>query len=247
METYIDIHCHILPGVDDGSDSMETSLKMLHMADEDGISQIILTTHNKPWHSNKGHIRMNDKVSRLQERLCQEGLGIRLYTGSELYYRSGLAEELDQGMAPTLANSQYVLVEFDPSADYDYIRNGIYSLLMGGYYPIAAHIERYKNVCCKMGRIIELTEMGCLMQVNAGSIMGQYGIGAKQLTKKMLKQDLVHFVATDAHDPDHRPPHLSRCAQYIGRKYGESSRRRLFYDHPLCVLHDEYIRNQEED
>ena len=118
---------------------------------------------------------------------------------------------------------------------------------MGGYYPIAAHIERYKNVCCKMGRIIELTEMGCLMQVNAGSIMGQYGIGAKQLTKKMLKQDLVHFVATDAHDPDHRPPHLSRCAQYIGRKYGESSRRRLFYDHPLCVLHGEYIRNQEED
>lgn len=247
METYIDIHCHILPGMDDGSDSMETSMKMLRMADEDGISQIILTPHNKPWHRNTGYTGMKAGVDQLQERLNREGIGIKLHTGGELYYRSGLTEELDQGKALTLANSQYVLVEFDPPADYDYIRNGVYTLLTGGYYPIMAHVERYKNVCCKTGRIIELIDMGCFMQVNAGSIMGGYGIGAKQLTKKMLKQNLVHFVATDAHDPDRRPPYLSRCAQYIGRKYGESSRRRLFYDHPMCVLHDEYIRNQEED
>lgn len=247
METYIDIHCHILPGIDDGSDSMETSLKMLHMADEDGISQIILTPHNKPWHTNTDHAGMKVKVDQLQKRLCQEGLAIRLYTGSELYYRSGLTEELDQGMAETLADSQYVLVEFDPSADYDYIRNGVYALLLGGYYPIIAHVERYKNVCCKTERITELVDMGGFMQVNAGSIMGKFGISTKQLTKKMLKQDLIHFVATDAHDLDKRTPRLSQCAEYIGRKYGESSRRRLFYDHPMCVLHDEYIRNREED
>lgn len=247
METYIDIHCHILPGVDDGSDSMETSLKMLRMADEDGISQIILTPHNKPWHRNTDHTGMREKVDQLQERLHREGLGIKLYTGGELYYRSGLIEELDQGTAETLADSRYVLVEFDPMADYDYIRNGVYTLLMGGYYPIAAHVERYKNVCCKISRIIELIEMGCLMQVNAGSVMGQYGAGVKRLTKKMLKQNMIHFVATDAHDTERRSPGLSGCAEYIGRKYGEDSRRRLFYDHPMCVLQDEYIRSREED
>jgi len=247
METYIDIHCHILPGIDDGSDSMETSLKMLHMAEKDGISQIILTPHNKPWHRNTEHAVINVKVDQLQERLYREGLSIKLHTGGELYYRSGLTEELDQGMAETLAGSRYVLVEFDPLADYDYIRNGIHALLMGGYYPIAAHVERYKNVCCKTNRIIELIEMGCFMQVNAGSVMGQYGIGAKQLTRKMLKQDWIDFVATDAHDSGRRSPCLSRCAEYIGKKYGESSRRRLFYDHPMCVLQDEYIGNREKD
>lgn len=247
MKTYIDIHCHILPGIDDGSDSMETSLKMLHMAEEDGISQIILTPHNKPWHNNIDRIGMNAKVDQLREQMRREGLGIRLYTGSELFYRSSLTEELDQGMAETLADSQYVLAEFDPLADYDYIRNGIYTLLMGGYSPIAAHVERYKNVCCRTDRIVELIEMGCLMQVNAGSIMGQYGGGVKRLTKKMLKENLIHFVATDAHDTDRRSPRLSQCAEYIGRKYGEDVKRRLFYDHPMCVLQDEYIKNREED
>lgn len=243
METYIDIHCHILPGMDDGADSVETSLKMLHMAEEDGISQMILTPHNKPWHRNADYNGIREKVGQLQERLRQDGLGIRLHAGSELYYRSGLTEELDQGMVPTLANSQYVLVEFDPPADYAYIRNGVYELLSGGYFPIIAHVERYRNVCCKMSRITELIEMGCFMQVNAGSIMGGHGISMKRFTGKMLKQDLIHFVATDAHDTDGRPPYLSRCAQYIGRKYGEDSRRRLFYDYPLCVLRDEYIRD----
>lgn len=247
MEAYIDIHCHILPGIDDGSDSLETSLEMLHIAAKNGISQIILTPHNKPWHRNIDHTRMSAKVDQLQARLRQEGLDIRLYMGSELYYRNGLTEELAQGQVETLANSQYVLVEFDPMSDYDYIRSGIYELLMGGYYPIVAHVERYKNVCCKMNRITELIDMGCFMQVNAGSITGQYGISTKQLTKKMLKQDLVHFVATDAHDLNKRQPCLFQCAEYIGKKYGESSRRRLFYNHPMCVLRDEYIRNREED
>ena len=247
MKAYIDIHCHILPGIDDGSDSLETSLKMLHMADVDGISQIILTPHNKPWHKNIDHTRMRAKVDQLQDRLCQEGMDIRLYMGSELNYRNDLIEELDQGKAQTLANSQYVLIEFDPLTDYDYIRSGVYALLMGGYYPIVAHVERYKNVCCKMNRIIELIDMGCFMQVNAGSIMGQYGLSTKQLTKKMLKQNLLHFVATDAHDLNKRRPCLSKCAEYIEKKYGENSMRRLFYDHPMCVLRDEYIKNREED
>ena len=247
METYIDIHSHILPGIDDGSDSIDTSLRMLRMAAKDGISQIILTPHNKPWHRNVDCAEMKDKMDRLRERERQEGLDIRLYTGGELYYRSGLTEELDRGRAETLAGSRYVLVEFDPLADYDYIRNGVYSLLTGGYYPIAAHVERYGNVCCKINRITELIDMGCFMQVNAASVMGQCGIGMRRLTKKMLKQNLVHFVATDAHDADQRAPRLFKCAEYIGKKYGEGSKRRLFCDHPAYVLQDQYIRTQKED
>lgn len=247
MEKYIDIHSHILPGVDDGSANLEMSIEMLHMAAKDGISQIILTPHNKPWHRNIDRAEIGAEVDRLQNRIQKEALDIKLHTGSELYYRNGLTEELDEGKAETLANSHYVLIEFEPSADYDYIRNGAYALLMGGYYPIIAHVERYKNVCSKMDRVVELIRMGCFMQVNAGSIMGNYGFGIRQLVKKMLKQNLIHFVATDAHDLTKRRPCLSECAEYIGKKYGESSRRRLFYDNPMCVLCDEVVGNRKED
>ena len=241
MKNYIDIHSHVLPAVDDGSANLEMSLEMLRIAVRDGISQMILTPHDKPWHKNRDRSEMDDEIGRLQERVQKEALDIRLYAGSELYYRNGLTEELDAGKAGTLANSHYVLVEFDPLADYDYIRNGVYALLMGGYYPIIAHVERYKNICSKRDRAVDLVRLGCFMQVNAGSIMGRYGFGAKQFVKKMLKQDLIHFVATDAHDLERRGPYLSSCAGYIKKKYGESSAKRLFWDYPMCVLNDEYI------
>ena len=247
MENYIDIHSHILPGVDDGSANLEMSMEMLYMAAKDGISQIILTPHNKPWYRNMDRTEIETEVNRLQERMQEEALDIKLYTGNELYYRNGLTEELDERKAGTLADSHYVLVEFEPSADYDYIRNGAYALLMGGYYPIIAHVERYKNVCSKMDRVMELIRLGCFMQINAGSIMGNHGFGTKRFVKKMLKQDLVHFVATDAHDLARRRPCLSECAGYIGKKYGESSKRRLFCDNPACVLHDKYIEDWKED
>ncbi len=241
MKNYIDIHSHILPGIDDGSDNLEMSMEMLHMAVQDGISQIVLTPHNKPWRRRGSCSEVADGVALLQGKLAEEHLEIKLYPGNELYYRSGLIEELMEGRAGTLANSHYVLVEFEPSADYDYIRNGVYTLLAGGYYPILAHVERYKNICTKMARVAELIEMGCFIQVNAGSIMGEYGFAVSRLTKKLLKQGLVHFVATDTHDLCKRCPCLSECAVYVEKKYGEDSSKRLFLDNPMCVLRDEYI------
>ena len=102
-------------------------------------------------------------------------------------------------------------------------------------------------MCSDMSRVSELVGLGCFMQVNAGSIMGDYGFGIRRFARKMLKRRLIHFVATDAHDLDRRKPCLSKCAEYIKKKYGESTGRRLFYDNPMCVLKDEYIRNWKED
>ena len=115
MENYIDIHTHILPGVDDGAESPETSLEMLRMAAGDGIGQIILTPHSKPWHRHRSCAEVASGVARLRELLQEERLDIQLYTGNELFYRSGLLEELEAGQAVALADSHYVLVEFDPA------------------------------------------------------------------------------------------------------------------------------------
>lgn len=241
MKTYIDIHSHILPGVDDGAKDIETSMQMLRMAAKDGISEIIITPHNKPGHHNSHFSRAAQNTEKLRICLAQENIDIKLYIGNELYYRSELLREIEDGQAYTLAGSRYALVEFNPLDDYEYIRNSMNTVLMGGYYPILAHVERYHNVCTKKFGVADLVEMGCYMQVNAGSIMGKFGFGTKQCTRKLLKQRQIHFVATDAHDTVKRTPCLSGCAEYIGRKYGEDYRKQLFFDNPACVLQDKEI------
>ena len=240
-KNFIDIHSHILPGVDDGSNSYEMSMRMLKCAANDGISKIILTPHNKPGHRHVHFSKIASKVEELREMMSEENVDIELYIGNELYYRSGLLEEIKNNMTGTMAGSRYVLVEFNPLESYDYIRNGIYSLLMEGYYPILAHVERYRNVCAQKYGIDDLIDMGCYIQVNAGSVMGKFGAKTKRFVKKALKQQQVHFIATDAHDMDKRAPYLSGCADYIGKKYGKDYRKKLFYENPQYVISDKEI------
>lgn len=241
MKKFIDIHSHILPGADDGSDSFEMSMRMLKIAVDDGISGIILTPHNKPGHRHMHFSKMASYVEKLQELMSEGNIKIELYIGSELYYRSGLLEEIENDRSATLAGSRYVLLEFAPLEDYDYIRNGCYSLLMAGYYPVLAHVERYQNVCSKKDGIDELIEMGCYIQVNAGSVMGKNGSKAKRIVRNMLKRRQVHFIATDAHDLKRRAPYLSDCAAFIGKKYGDDYSEKLICENPLCVIEDKDI------
>lgn len=241
MEDYIDMHSHILPYVDDGSKNTDMSMQMLRIAADDGISGIVLTPHNKPGHHPVDHSRIAAKAEALQSRLGDENIEMKLYIGSELYYRSELVRELENGLAGTMAGSQYVLVEFGPLEDYDYIRNGIYSLLMNGYSPILAHAERYQNICTGKFGIDDLIEMGCYIQVNAGSIMGKFGLKCKGYTRKLLKQHQIHFIATDAHDLRKRAPYLADCAEYVARKIGKEYSRLLCYENPLRIIRNEEI------
>lgn len=246
MKKYIDIHSHILFGVDDGARDIDASMQMLQIAEQNDISAIILTPHNKPGHHRIEPAQMAEKLEKIKTRLTQENSNIKLYLGNEVYYRSRLAEEIEDGKIYTLAGSRYVLIEFNPSDDYGYIRNGINEVLLGGYYPILAHAERYQNVCTKKDGIADLVDMGCYIQVNAGSIMGKFGLKTASFTKKLLKQHMVHFIATDAHDPEKRTPQLAGCAAYVEKKYGESYGRKLFYKNPECILCDGEITACEE-
>lgn len=243
INPYIDIHSHILPQIDDGSEDFLTSMKMLKMASEEGIREMILTPHNKPGRHNAGPEKIASLIKALQTKADEEGFNIKLYPGNELYYRSGLPEMIAKEEVCTMADSDYVLTEFNPMDDYDYIRNGIYDLTAEGYSPILAHVERYSKVCAKMGRIEDLIEMGCYIQVNTDSIMGNFGLGCKMLVKKILSAHLVHFIATDAHDTGKRAPKLAECASYIKRKYGKTYMRELFYENPLHVIRNEYIKS----
>lgn len=241
MQEFTDIHTHILPGVDDGAKDKDISMAMLRMAWKDGIRRIVLTPHNKPSRRNVSFKTIQKLSEQLLEEARQAGMEFTFCTGNEIYYRSDMIGDLEEGRACTMADTSYVLVEFNPMDDFDYIRNGIYQVLAAGYRPIIAHVERYSCMLSKPSRVEELKNMGCYIQVNAGSIMGQYGFSVKQMTKKLLKQQLIHFVASDAHDTDKRAPRLSDCAKYVTKKFGESYSDRIFLENPDKMLKDEYI------
>lgn len=241
MKKVIDIHSHILPGVDDGAANYEMSMQMLRCAANDGISAIILTPHNKPGHRHIPVSEMDVRVEKLRGMMAEEAIKIELYMGSEVYYRSGMLEKHGKDAVITMAKSRYLLVEFHPLEEYGYIRGGIYSLLTEGYYPILAHAERYQNVCAEKSGISDLIEMGCYIQVNADSVTGKSGWKARQFVKSILKKGQVHFVATDAHDLKKRAPRLSDCADFIEKKYGGDYSRKLFFDNPMDVIGDNVI------
>ncbi|WP_026520533.1 CpsB/CapC family capsule biosynthesis tyrosine phosphatase [Butyrivibrio sp. FCS006] len=241
LEPTIDIHCHILPGVDDGSPDMATSLEMLRIADKNGITHLILTPHHKPMHHNVSPQHNAAYRKKLQEAAKEAGIKAKLFSGNEIYYSDETMEELMEGKICSLAGSDYVLVEFHPTNPYKAIQNAVSRVQAAGFIPIIAHVERYSDIVSHPARVKDLIEMGSLIQVNASSIMGKYGFGISHFTKKLLKEELVHFVASDAHDTGRRAPNLLDCRNYVERKYGEDYGKKLFFTNPANVIRNELI------
>ena len=241
LEPTIDIHCHIMPGVDDGSPDMATSLEMLRIADKNGITYLILTPHHKPMHHNVSPEHNVAYRKKLQEAAKEAGIKAKLFSGNEIYYSDETMEELIEGKICSLAGSDYVLVEFHPTNPYKAIQNAVSRVQAAGFIPIIAHVERYSDIVSHPARVKDLIEMGSLIQVNASSIMGKYGFGISHFTKKLLKEELVHFIASDAHDTGRRAPNLLDCRNYVERKYGEDYGKKLFFTNPANVIRNELI------
>lgn len=241
MDSYIDIHSHILPQIDDGAENFDVSMKMLRTAYADGIRTMIVTPHYKPGHYNAHPEKICFLMEKLRQQAQKEGMKVKLYSGNEFYYHHGMFQELEKERGCTMAGSSYVLIEFGPMEQFEYIRNGLYEALAHGWRPILAHVERYSAILGKPENVEELIRLGSCVQVNAGSILGRTGMGAKQFAKKLLKERLVHFVATDTHDDEKRKPVLSDCGKYISKKYGEAYAMCLFHDNPMHIIKNEYI------
>ncbi len=241
MQPTIDIHCHIMPGVDDGSPDTGTSLEMLRIAEKNGITHMILTPHHKPMHHNVSPEHNVLYRKKLLENARAAGIKVKLFSGNEIYYSDETMEELLRGEICSLAGSDYVLVEFHPSNPFKAIQNAAYRVQGAGYIPIIAHVERYADIVQHPARVGDLIEMGCYIQVNASSIMGRYGLGISHFTKKLLKQEQVHFVASDAHDAAGRAPKLLECRKFVEKKYGEDYANHLFCINPANVIRNDHI------
>lgn len=216
----VDIHCHILPGVDDGSHSKSQSQRMLDLAWENGIHAIIATPHYMPEGRHPSPETLHRLTEELREYIYMRQYDMELYEGNEIYYHQEASELLEEGKILPLAGSHYVLVEFSPADDARYMRNALAELQNAGYDPILAHVERYMCLCKKpYDRIDELRRMGVLIQVNAGSVEGKMGPVAKKTVHSLLKRQWVDFVATDAHSDHGRSHAIGDCVRILRKKY----------------------------
>lgn len=242
MERYIDVHCHILPGVDDGAADIRETREMLNIAYKEGIRCIIATPHFHPDRGKTEPKVLRERLKLVREEAARIDERFLVFLGTEIYFGQDIPELLKRKKVLSMNRRQFVLVEFSPSDSFTYIKQGIQQLQMCGYQVILAHIERYTSITEDVGLAEELFQMGALIQVNAGSIIGDSGRTAKKFVKELLKEELVFCVGTDAHSSGKRAPRMKKAAGYVRKKYGEEYARRIFYSNALQML-----RRREKD
>lgn len=236
MKGLYDIHCHILPGVDDGARNMEESLWMLNKEYQEGVRHVILTPHFR-YDMFEPHMnivtRQFMQLRRAAMNIGDEGM--RLYLGCELHSSMDMVECLKKGRRLTLAGSRYVLVEFSNGDEKNYIEERVRSLLMNGFIPIIAHVERYKATRNDIGFLTELKDMGAHIQVNADTISGQDGFGAKTFARKVMKHGLLDFVGSDGHRKTERIPEIGKCVAKMEKTMGSEYVKKIFTKNPRKI------------
>lgn len=235
MKGIYDIHCHILPGVDDGSKGLEESKWMLRKEYSDGVRRIIVTPHFRYKMFEPPMQAVQKQFLRLQEAAREVGDDLKLYLGCELHASMDMVSCLKKGERLTMAGSRYVLVEFGNNDEKSYIRERVQKLKLNGYLPIVAHVERYRAAKGNMDFIEELKEQGALIQVNADSISGKDGLPMKWFTKKLMKQDLIDFIGSDGHGQKSRIPDMGKCCTQVIKTMGEGYARKIFVDNPKII------------
>ncbi len=230
----IDIHCHLLFGVDDGPEKIEQSIAMLKAAKEQGITNIVLTPHYR-----RGMFKFDGNLvlehMKALEPYANE-LGITLHYGTEVHVNGDILEYLQERRVFSLADSEYVLTEYGYHTEYSYIFRMTHELLRHGYIPVIAHVERYGCLVKNPKRLEELQEIGALIQCNAAAILGEEGWGTKQFCKKALKSGWVDVVASDSHDTKKRRCYMEDAYDYLTEKYGEKLAHRLMVKNPKKII-----------
>lgn len=241
IDGYVDIHCHIVPHIDDGARSSTQALRMIDIAYKNGIRAMIATPHYEVGKYDNNIDEIQKQFSKIKDLALKKYRDFKLYLGNEIFYSYGVVNNLEEGKIFTLADSKYVLVEFSPNDKYKYISESLYELINNGYIPVLAHAERYEEVMEDIDNVERLVDVGVYIQINAHTIAGKYGHGIRRRVMKMIKNDLVHFIGTDTHSDGHRSPDLEECIKYLNKKTDEETVVRLLSTNPQKIIAKEYI------
>ena len=224
MKGIIDVHTHILPGIDDGAKNWDVCLDMINQSWDFGVSKIIATPHYLPWKKRISCEKIRSLCQEAEERFQQEwGRTMKIYPGSELYYHTDLLDKLDKGKVLTLADSRYILVEFRTDISYRELYQGMNHLMAAQYQPILAHVERY-GCLRQQERLEELKTTGVLLQMNQGAFQKSFFDETGKWSRYQLLEGMIDFVASDMHNMKKRPPLSEKKMRWI---YKNLSKRDL--------------------
>jgi protein-tyrosine phosphatase len=236
----IDLHSHILPGLDDGAVTMEDSLQMIRQAIDCGIQMICATPHILDQVASAFPQKVNHSFQLLCSRIDQQELSIRLFLGSEIYIRKDMIALRKFNFFSLNQTGRYVLFEL-PLGQFPWgVDQLVYELGLEGVIPIIAHPERSITQKSHLREVEELVRLGALMQINAGSLTGNFGRSIRKVAETLLKRDIAHVVASDAHDSSSRsvqvlPQAYEKTSKLVGREKAE----RLFKHNPRLILKGE--------
>ena len=240
----IDIHSHIVFGVDDGSKDIEQSIKIIKEAYKAGFNKIIATPHYFEDYYEADKEEISKRISIIGERLKLENCPVQIFQGNEIYITENINELLENEKAVTLADSQYVLFELPLNAEVMNLNQIVYQILEKGRIPILAHPERYPFVKKDPKSLFSLAEDGVLFQCNYGSAIGQYGSDAKRTLKKLLKYNLVSFLGSDVHRPKTIYPNINEALNKLEKLIGKERLYELTTLNPQKIINGQLI---EED
>ena len=235
----IEMHCHILPGIDDGAEDMKQSLQMLHIAMEHEIMGAIVTPHGSARDASRERTEKIRKLCRIFRAKAEKQFDVifPVFPGQEILYSSDTRRLLDEGKLLTLADTRYVLVEFMPSTPYSMLYGAVREMRMGGYVPIMAHVERY-NALREGDRLAELAEAGAKIQMNYSSVGGSWHSTTTRWCRKQLEEQWVDFLSTDMHDPVHRKPDTSSADRWMQKHLDEEYIRLLVQGNARAILEE---------
>lgn len=233
---FIDIHNHLIYGVDDGPKTFATTQKMLAAACRDKVEQIITTPHITPGIREFPMKTYREHLKQAQEWCEENELPIALHSGSEILYTQATARMLDDGRVPTLCDTPYVLVEFLPTDSYHRLTHAADELCGAGYQPIFAHVERYE--CLKHAdQIRELREQYRVqIQVNAGTMLEKMGFFRRRRLMKLFREDLVDYLSTDSHNLNTRRTCMRACRKAMLERFDRAQLNRLMHDNALEII-----------
>lgn len=242
---FIDMHGHYAWGIDDGLQDLESAKKALQKAKENRITAIVATPHLVCGDHDEKHIEtLKSRIREFKELAKQ--YQINVFEGSELFLNDQLHHQLDQNLVIPIENTKYMLCEFDVrkdmSDDPEDFEDLLYEVIVKGYTPIVAHVERYFKSEIDIDRILDLIDMGCVIQINSSSLLHRRNKYAYNNAKNLLDNNCVHIIASDTHDyTGNRCPNLLEVYDLLSKQYHKSDLDLLFYKNQLAILKNEEV------
>lgn len=233
----VDIHCHILPGVDDGAEDLTESLEMARMAVRCGITELAATPHFRgDYPDAKRRILLSQQFLQLESALKQEKIPLKLHLGAEILCTGQTVELAWAEQLPTLGDTRYVLCEFPFDAPGSYMSDILYGIAEAGFHPVVAHPERYAAIQQDPRRVQRWFSRGYVIQINKGSVLGAFGIRPQSIGQWLLENGSVHILASDAHSALRRTTDLSQLRSWLLKHYSRGYAQLLLEDNPRRLL-----------